>query len=301
MNILITGGKGFLAGRLNEFLKKKKLKVTICSRVKSKNFAKINWNSNENLNQLCKNKDVIINCAGLDSHGCKVKKKAIKVNSVYPLKLLKAAKKNNVKLFIFLSTFHVYKLKGGQIFENGKLNRNSNYTLSKIKGEQNILKGKSKTTKVLVLRICNLFGYPYFKNKNCWRLLINSAIKGLIEKNKFIIKSKENNYRNYSSVQSFNEFVLNIILKFSNSKKFPKIMNYCSEKNISITEICNILTKKINDDKKKLLFKYSKLKKIKKTIFTSKHQKRFKKLKDKYFHLELKKLIQYTRKSYNER
>ena len=78
-------------------------------------------------------------------------------------------------------------------------------------------------------------------------------------------------------------------------------MNYCSEKNISIIEICNILNKKINDDKKKLLFKYSKLKKTKKTIFASKHQKHFKKLKDKYFNLELKKLIQYTRKSYNER
>ena len=75
MNILITGGKGFLAGRLNEYLKKKKFKVTVSSRVKSKNFAKINWSSYKNLNQLCKDKDVIINCAGLDSHGCKIKKK----------------------------------------------------------------------------------------------------------------------------------------------------------------------------------------------------------------------------------
>ena len=300
MNILITGGKGFLAGRLNEYLKKKKFKVTVSSRVKSKNFAKINWSSYKNLNQLCKDKDVIINCAGLDSHGCKIKKKAIKVNSVYPLNLLKAAKKNNVKLFIFLSTFHVYKMKSGQVFENGELNRNSNYTLSKIKGEQNVLKGESKTTKVLVLRVCNLFGYPYFENKNCWNLLINSAIKNLIEKNKFIVKSKENSYRNYSSIQSFNEFVLNIILKLENSKKFPKIMNYCSEKNISIIEICNILNKKIKNNKKKLLFKHSKLKKIKKTIFTSKHQKHFKNLKDKYFNLELKNLIQYTRKLYNE-
>ena len=77
-------------------------------------------------------------------------------------------------------------------------------------------------------------------------------------------------------------------------------MNYCSEKNISIIEICNILNKKIKNNKKKLLFKHSKLKKIKKTIFTSKHQKHFKNLKDKYFNLELKNLIQYTRKLYNE-
>ena len=249
---------------------------------------------------MCKDKDVIINCAGLDSHGCKLKKKAIKVNSIYPLKLLKAAKKNNVKLFIFLSTFHVYAMKSGQIFENAKLNRKSNYTLSKIKGETNVLKENSKTTKVLVLRICNLFGYPYFKNKNCWRLLINSAIKDLIEKKRFKIKSKENSYRNYSSVQSFNEFIFNIIMQFNNLKTFPKIMNYCSEKNISIIEICNILKRKIGN-KRKLSFKYSNLKKVKKTIFSSKYQKHFKKLKDKYFYLELKKLINYTKKSYNER
>ena len=299
-NILITGGKGFLAGRVYEFLKKKNLKVTLSSRIKSKNFAHINWNSDKNLNRLCKDKDVIINCAGLDSHGCKLKKKAIKVNSVYPLKLLKVAKKNNVKLFIFLSTFHVYAMKSGQIFENGKLNRKSNYTLSKIKGETNVLKENSKTTKVLVLRICNLFGYPYFKNKNCWRLLINSAIKDLIEKKRFIIKSKENSYRNYSSVQSFNEFIFNIIVQLNNLKTFPKIINYCSEKNISIIEICNILVRKIGN-KKKLLFKYSNLKEVKKTIFSSKYQKHFKKLKDKYFYLELKRLIKYTKKSYNER
>ncbi len=300
MNILITGGKGFLAGRVYEFLKKKKLKVTLSSRIKSKNFAHINWNSDKNLNRLCKDKDVIINCAGLDSHGCKLKKKAIKVNSVYPLKLLKVAKKNNVKLFIFLSTFHVYAMKSGKIFENGKLNRKSNYTLSKIKGETNVLKENSKTTKVLVLRICNLFGYPYFKNKNCWRLLINSAIKDLIEKKRFIIKSKENSYRNYSSVQSFNEFIFNIIVQLNYLKTFPKIMNYCSEKNISIIEICNILIRKIGN-KKKLLLRYSDLKEVKKTIFSSKYQKHFKKIKDKYFHLELKRLIKYTKKSYNER
>jgi hypothetical protein len=89
-------------------------------------------------------------------------------------------------------------------------------------------------------------------------------------------------------------------MQFNNLKTFPKIMNYCSEKNISIIEICNILKRKIGN-KRKLSFKYSNLKKVKKTIFSSKYQKHFKKLKDKYFYLELKKLINYTKKSYNER
>ena len=73
---------------------------------------------------------------------------ALRVNSLYPLKLFNAAEINKVKLFIFLSTFHVYKMKQGKIFEGGKLNKNNNYTLSKIRGEQNLLKKIQKQPKL---------------------------------------------------------------------------------------------------------------------------------------------------------
>ncbi len=297
-NILITGGKGFLAGRLKDYLNKKKFKVTLCSRVKSKNFKKINWNSNKNLNKICKDIDVIINCAGVDSHGSNSKKKAIRVNSSYPSKLLKAADNNKVKLFLFLSTFHVYKIKKGKIFEDEKLNKNNNYNLSKIRGEQNLLKKKSRNTQVLVLRVCNLFGYPYFKSKNCWRLLINSIVKDLIIKNEFQVRSQEDSYRNYSSIESFSKFVYRVILKINRLKKSPQIINYCSDKNISITEICNIILKAINNKKNKISYKFKKLKKVKKTYFSSKYQTQFKKIKDEYFSQELRNLIKYTKKNF---
>ena len=90
---------------------------------------------------------MIINCAGLDIHGCNSKKKSLKVNSVFPSKLYNAAKINNVRLFIFLSTFHVYKIKPGLILEGNNLNRGNNYTLSKIKGEKNLLQKKQKKLK----------------------------------------------------------------------------------------------------------------------------------------------------------
>ena len=298
MNILITGGKGFLAGRLNEYLKKKKFKITLCSRKKSKDTVKINWNSNKSLNKICKNIDVIINCAGLDIHGCNSKKKSLKVNSVFPSKLYNAAKINNVRLFIFLSTFHVYKIKPGLILEGNNLNRGNNYTLSKIEGEKNLLQKQTKKTKVLILRVCNLFGHPHYKSKNCWRLLINSVAKDLITKNKFQVKSKENSYRNYSSIESFSEFIYRLILTREKFKKLPKIINYCSEKNINITEICNVIKKNINNKKNRILFKYPEIKKVKKTYFSSKYQTDFKNLKDKYFFQELRNLIKYIKKNF---
>ena len=298
MNILITGGKGFLAGRLNEYLKKKNFKTTLCSRKKSKDTVKINWNSNSSLNKICKNIDVIINCAGLDSHGCNSKLKSLEVNSVYPSKLYKAAKINNVQLFIFLSTFHVYKIKPGFILEGNNLNKANNYTLSKIEGERNLLNKQTKKTKVLVLRVCNLFGYPYYKSKNCWRLLINSVTKDLVTKNKFQVKSKENNYRNYSSIESFSEFIYRLLIKKKKFQKLPKIINYCSDKNINITEICNKINRYINNKKNRIFFKHPRIKKVKKTYFSSKYQTEFKDFKDKYFFQELKNLIKYVKKNF---
>ena len=64
---------------------------------------------------------------------------------------------NNVRLFIFLSTFHVYKIKPGLILEGNNLNRGNNYTLSKIEGEKIYFKKQTKKTKVLILRVCKFW------------------------------------------------------------------------------------------------------------------------------------------------
>ncbi len=296
MNILITGGKGFLAGRLYEYLRKKNLKIYLASRKKSKITKKIDWNSQNKLNDLCKNKDIIINCAGLDSHGCKNISQASKINSTYPFRLFKAANKNNVKLFIFISTFHVYKFEKKNINEKSKLDKASIYTRSKILGEKKLLKFKNPNTKIIILRVCNLFGYPFFENKNCWRLLINSIIKQLIINKKFKILSKNNNYRNYSSMKSFCEFAFKIISKIGKLKKIPKIINYCSDKNMNLIQILKIILKKINNKKNQIFFKYPEMNKVKKIFYKSKYQSKFKSINDKFFHEELKNLIIFSKK-----
>ena len=109
METLIVGASGFIGGRLSDYLVKKNIKVTNASRKNKINFLKINWDSKKSLNNLCKNKDIVINCSGLDFHGSKNKKKTYIANSKNPLKLFKAANLNHVKLFIHISTNAVYK------------------------------------------------------------------------------------------------------------------------------------------------------------------------------------------------
>ena len=85
MRVLITGGSGLIGGRLAKYLKKKRLKIVIASRKRrffqGSKFKKINWNSYKNLEKLCQNIDVIINCAGYDFYKSKNKSETFSVNS----------------------------------------------------------------------------------------------------------------------------------------------------------------------------------------------------------------------------
>ena len=149
--------------------------------------------------------------------------------------------------------------------------------------------------------MCNLFGYPYYENKNCWNLLINSIVKELTINKKFEVLSKNNNYRNYSSMKSFCEFIFNIISKVDKFKKIPKIINYCSDKNMNILEIIKIILKKINNKKSNIFFKHTKINKVDKSFYKSKYQKMFKRINDKFFSEELANLIIHSKKYFKSK
>ena len=69
-----------------------------------------------------------------------------------------------------------------------------------------------KKQKLVILRLCNLFGYPVYPNKNSNKLLLNYIISRIAQKKTIKIKSKYDEYRHYSSMETFN-FYLHKILK----------------------------------------------------------------------------------------
>ena len=178
IKVLITGASGLVGGRLVQYLKKKKIKITATSRKKiiqtRFKYSKINWESSSSLKKLCKNKNIIINCAGYDLNKSKNKRKTFLVNSIKAQKLFKAAQNSGVNYFIFLSSAHVYRNNlTGIINEKVRPNASGIYGLSKLDGEKK-LKKIEKRTKLLILRPSNLFGHPSNKEVKCWHLLINS-------------------------------------------------------------------------------------------------------------------------------
>jgi len=296
----VTGSRGFVGGRVSKLLQANNVKVVKTTRKNFKGFKFINWNSTKHLEKLCKNKDIIINCAGLDVHQSKNKKNANKVNAEYPYKLYKAANKCNVDLFIFLSTYHVYDLeKNGKIDENEKLKTKDNYSASKILGEKKLISLKNKKTKLLIIRPCNLFGYPIYKTNNCWKLIINSILKKVTLNKEYIINSKKNNYRNYSSVKNFCLFLLNLIrkikkIKFKNN---TFIINYTSNKNLNLIDLVKVIRKKIKN-KNNIIFKHKKLEKAKPIKYVSKYLGKIYSSHDRHFNEEIKNTIKYIKKNF---
>lgn len=301
MKVLLVGALGFVGGRLSDFLKKKNLNIINISRRKKFNFLRINWNSEKNINNLCKNVDVVINCSGLDIHGSKNKNKTFVANSKNPLKLLKASDLNGVKFFIHITTYAIYKKKNLSIInEKTKIVADDLHSSSKIEGENNLIKYPTKNTKLVIIRSCNLFGYPKYKNKNCWRLLINYIIKNCVFDKPLYIRTKKNTYKNYSSLESFCNFTYKLLRYLEKEKDLPKIINYTSNKNFSVTEIVDLIKKKIfkKDEKKKfkIYFTNKKLKKEKKIILKSLYQHKIKSINDLFFDKEISNLINYCEK-----
>ena len=113
---------------------------------------------------MCSKIDVIINCAGYDSHKSISKSKTFIVNSQNPLNLFKAAQKTGVSFFIFLSSSQVYMNNlVGNINEKTKTKANHLYSLSKLDAERKLIKAKKKNTKLRCLSPLDYF-YYYIQN-----------------------------------------------------------------------------------------------------------------------------------------
>ena len=295
MNILIAGANGLVGGRLSSFLSKKGFNKTKLSRKKKKGFKKIDWRSDQQIIKACRGQDVIINCLGVDINNANNYKKAYLVNSILPKKIFSIANNQGVKYFIFLSTYHVYDLSLKKINENSKIKQSNNYNKSKINSERNLLDYKKKT-KLIIIRPCNLFGYPIYENKNCWKLLINELCRKLAFNKKIIIRAKFDEYRAYSSIESFNHYILGLlkkkkIIKFKNNNY---ISNYTSNFNLRISDVIQILFKLFNKERMKTKSLTNKLKNIPyRKFYLSLNQNKIKNKIDKFFYQELNDLKVY--------
>ena len=208
MKVLITGGFGYIGGRLANFLDEKQVDVSICSRNKnpqpswSNNFKKreINWYSEKSISEVCEGKDIVVHLASLNADKSKTNpSEAHEVNCLNSEKLLNSAISKKVKKIIYLSTIHVYGSPlRNKLLENSLVEPIHPYAKSHYDAEQLFVKAhEQKMIESNIIRLSNSFGAPQNFEVDCWSLVINNFCLQAAKTNKIKIKSTINTLRDF--------------------------------------------------------------------------------------------------------
>jgi UDP-glucose 4-epimerase len=201
MRILITGGFGYLGGRLAQFLANQAgYTVLLGSRQQTRppdwlshvEVIQTRWDSPASLEQICIGVNAAVHLAGMNAQDCTADPAAaLEVNGLATARLLNAAIKQRVKRFIYLSTAHIYgNPLAGVITEETCPTNLHPYATSHRAGED-VVRAAHQRGEIegIVIRLSNGYGTPTHKDANCWMLLINDLCRQAVITQEMVLRS----------------------------------------------------------------------------------------------------------------
>ena len=251
MNILVTGGAGFIGKHLVKFLIENKNNVSILdnfSNSKRKSIPQVEKNqiklfegdirNHDDVLKSLKNQDVVIHLAAKISveESIKNPSETFEVNVKGTKNILEICKKNNVKKIIVASSAAVYG-EGNEkykITEQTKLNAISPYGESKIEMEKEIIKFCSNNQiNYVILRFFNIYG-------------LNQSMEYAGVITKFLEKIKKSeNLIIFGDGRQTRDFVAieDIINSIHNAMEYTEngIFNIASGEKITIKELAELM------------------------------------------------------------
>jgi UDP-glucose 4-epimerase len=257
VNILITGGSGYLGSRLGMDLVGRGYGVRFATRsgltfnFNSKNaeIFKIDWSSNESIKNACRGMDTILHLAGMDADSSlKNPSEAMAVNANKTHQLVTAAAQENVAKFIYFSTAHVYGSKlSGIVSEEVATSPVSPYAISKRAGEDYLTAAIfNGLLEGYVVRISNAFGCPALKSSGFQKLLIGDLAVQSIRSAKIILKSDGGQTRDFVPISTILDMVLHLI-HVPYNRKIDPIFNIGGEKSLTVLEMANHLRVRVEN------------------------------------------------------
>lgn len=214
MRVLITGGFGFLGGRIAIYFAEQGNEVYLASRnlrtipdwCPSAKIIQLQWDDQFSLRNACNGIDLVIHASGMNAADCHLNPvDALHYNGLATAYILEAAIREKVPRFIFLSTSHVYcSPLIGLITEESCTQNLHPYATSNKGGENSVLWAHSKgEIEGVVLRLSNIVGAPAHKDVNVWNLLTNDLCNQAVSTGKMALQTVGNQYRNFLGVNSF--------------------------------------------------------------------------------------------------
>jgi len=252
MHILVTGGRGYLGGRIAKNFKSLGHTVSITTRQlvndsltdASINILSPDWNSSSQLRETCEGIDVVIHAAGMNAHDClRNPELAIEFNGNATKRITIAAESSGVKKFIYLSTAHVYSdLLVNSLDEDSPTLNKHPYATSHLLGEKNVLCSQDQgNMQRYVLRLSNVFGKPANKNTQCWNLFVNDVAKQIAEHSSINLKTNGKQKRDFVTMSDLLDFISSLSEE-SFPSTYPELMNFGSGLSMSLLDMTSLMS-----------------------------------------------------------
>ena len=251
MNILITGGAGFIGSHLAEDLvKDRKNNITIIDNLstgrkdnlkaflKKIKFVKVDLKSN--IEKYFKNVDVVYHIAALADIVPSIIKPKDYFNSnvLATQNVLEACVKHNIKKIVYTASSSCYGIpKKFPTNEEQKIQTLYPYALTKKIGEDLIMHwGKVYKINVTSLRLFNVYG-TRSRTSGTYGAMFGVFLKQKISNQPFTVVGDGSQKRDFTYVTD----VVRALKLASKYKKSNQIFNVGSGKTVSINKICNLL------------------------------------------------------------
>lgn len=239
--ILVTGGTGYIGGRLVSALSNFGHQVKIGTRhpgnAGNDLFVVTDFENAKSLPAAIKDFDSIIHLAGSNEiESVSNPEKALYETAVYTNRLVNAAKEAGTKKFIYFSTVHVYgaPLKG-ELSEKVPASPKHPYAIAHLCAENFVLMANGKNSlQTAIIRLSNGFGYPEKKEVNRWTLLVNDLCKQAIKKKQLTLNSSGNQLRDFIPISDVCSAVNSLLL--TSFCEYP-VFNLGSGKSISVYQM----------------------------------------------------------------
>jgi UDP-glucose 4-epimerase len=255
LSILITGGLGYVGGRIALDLSQRGYKIACGTRrditsspgwLPCMQMVKLNWNSQDALINSCYGADCIIHLSAMNEiESLKDPIGALEVNGSQSLRLLEAAQKARVKRFIYFSTAHIYGSPLEGYIDEKKLPCPTHpYAITHRVAEDFVLAAHSqKLIEGIVIRLSNGFGAPATPKIDRWTLLVNDLCRQVVTTGELRLDSPGFQQRNFITLGDIASATSHLI-EMDSSKIGNGLFNLGGIETFSILEMTNIVAKR---------------------------------------------------------
>ena len=210
--ILVTGGFGYLGGRIAEHFRDRGYHVAVFGLMPEPEIMK--WvegfdirigdvTKPETLRNAVRPNSAIIHLASVNQQICeKDPAQSVLVNGIGTFNMLEEARAAKAARFIYFSTFHVYgKVSVQEISEETTPNPALHYGISHLLGEMFVRQTRMRGVDAVSVRPTNGYGAPAHLWADCWMLALNDFCRSAVNQGRIVLATTGEQRRDFVSIR----------------------------------------------------------------------------------------------------